>query len=161
MPAQPKTIDVEKAKGWLGGVWFGTLIVILVFFVWQNHVVGKYGPDKAAVWEWFLNAFAPALAPTSAFVLGIIVFTKPVADHVHVSRRSFQVAILATILYLLLVIGLIIAEPIFHSGPAEEWLKQSSPMLLVTQTLIQGLVDVSLASIVIRSDTVTSAENRP
>ncbi|MFL6236430.1 MAG: hypothetical protein ACJ76N_25090 [Thermoanaerobaculia bacterium] len=136
-------IPLDRCRRNLAVVWFfgsGILLVLLVVQTLGNH----YGEEDREAWGWLL----PNVMPTLSLIIGVLVAEAVGSDSTGKLADAFlyRISLALSIIYLLLVLLPIVAQP-FTSGSPLEALKRSSLWL----GPLQGLVSASLGAFFIKA----------
>jgi len=127
----------------LAAAWFilgGIAVLILV----GQTVTERYGDKVGEVWTWFSVYYLPAAT--------VVIFASTVGEHdapsnqARVSRAAFVGALLLSILYLILMLLPLLAQPFTQAESPLETLNRWAIVLAIFQSIVVG----ALAAVYIR-----------
>jgi hypothetical protein len=127
-------MTLRECQGQLFGIWIiGSTPTFLLLF---TRSLGSWRGDVVDVWGWF----ATVLGPTLSFVIAAYIagvknqsVTTRVAD-----RALFQAARVGSILYLLLIVGVLVAAN--RAPPALAFMHDAEPGLGAAQAVVCALL---------------------
>lgn len=125
-------LPLTQTRSSLAKLWFCGAAMIFVLLIIQS-VLGKYGDDLQDVWSWFI----PTTIPTLSLMIGVIGANALEATDKpsQVNRFFYQLTWWLSLIYLLILFGTIVIEPVVKKDSFELF-KLSNYWL----TPLQGLV---------------------
>ncbi len=137
-----KRIPLEYARNSLAVVWFsGGGLAFLIVVV--QSILGHYGDDLQAVWNWFL----PYSVPTLALMIGVFGANalRDENDPRNVKAFFFRLSRWLSIFYLAILLLTILLEPV-SSNKGMDLFKQSVYFLAPLQSLVVAAITVLFTS---------------
>ncbi len=101
-------IDLERARNRLATVWYGGALIAVLIAIAQS-ITNRFDSITQDFWSWF----TPTIFPTVALITGVIAGTALDEDRERrtVKRFFFRVALGLSLVYLLVLIAVMLAEP--------------------------------------------------
>lgn len=137
-------VSLDRARKRIALLWF-LLSGVSFLLVLALTVTGFYGSEFGWVWNWFL----PTVVPSLSLVVGVLVAEAFRSDKrpQTVDKFLYRMAWWFSLAYLLLVLGMLLAQPVVTITPHA--LLADSHLWLVP---LQGLVSASLGAFFVRSE---------
>jgi hypothetical protein len=111
-PREPMT--VADAQGRLAMLWMGGAAAVGTLLLAQT-VLGKYGGQTDQAWSWF----APTVFPTLTIIVTAWFGTEAAARTHAVEPRHFRMAFGLSVVYLAVVAGTLLVQPLSTWTPME------------------------------------------
>ena len=118
--ARGRTLSLETARKYVSRVWFAGSLLIVLILIGQS-LGGAYGAHVRTVWAWAV----PHFFPTCSLMIGV--FASNVIVRKGTPRpprvRAYFVGIVTGLsaLHLLLVLGMLLAQPILPTLQGEDY----------------------------------------